>query len=754
MNETHIPKIAQELGLISKQVQATADLLNEGATIPFIARYRKEATDSLDEVAITAVRDRLNQLMELDKRREAILKSLEERGQLTDELKEKILSAETMVVLEDIYLPYRPKRRTRATVAKEKGLEPLAQLLFTQDDMDPVTEAAAFVDPEKGVASADDALAGARDIIAEWVNEDQTARARLRDGYSSKAVFKSTVIQEKEAEGIKYKDYFDWEEPVNKAPSHRILAMRRGEKEGFITLRVLPPEDEALDILDGLFVKGEGPASQQVKISVHDSYKRLLSPSMETEIRLATKKRADEEAIRVFVENLRQLLLAPPLGQKNVLAIDPGFRTGCKVVCLDRQGKLLHTETIYPLQSEKSAVDAGSKILEMCERFHIEAIAVGNGTAGRETETFIRGLDLSKNIQVVMVNESGASVYSASEVARQEFPDRDVTVRGAVSIGRRLMDPLAELVKIDPKSIGVGQYQHDVDQGALKSSLDDVVVSCVNHVGVEVNTASKQLLTYVSGLGPQLAKGIVEYRNEHGPFQSREGLKQVPRLGPKAFEQAGGFLRIRDGENPLDRSAVHPESYPIVDAMARALNCSVLDLMRDEKLRERIDLKQYVSEKVGLPTLNDILSELSKPGRDPREQFETFRFAEGVEKIEDVKPGMKLPGIVTNITAFGVFVDIGVHQDGLVHISELSNRFVKNPSEIVKVHQKVSVTVLDVDIERRRISLSMKSIQVKPSEVPKGEERKKEERREEKKQKQKSTFTNNPFDAAFRNRNQ
>jgi len=758
MNETHIPKIAQELGLISKQVQATADLLNEGATIPFIARYRKEATDSLDEVAITAVRDRLNQLMELDKRREAILKSLEERGQLTDELKEKILSAETMVVLEDIYLPYRPKRRTRATVAKEKGLEPLAQLLFTQDDMDPVTEAAAFVDPEKGVASADDALAGARDIIAEWVNEDQTARARMRDFYSSKAVFKSKVIPEKETEGTKYKDYFDWEEPVNTAPSHRILAMRRGEKEGFLTLRIFPPEEEALDILDGLFAKGEGPVSQQVRMSVHDSYKRLLSPSMETEIRLATKKRADEEAIRVFVENLRQLLLAPPLGQKNVLAIDPGFRTGCKVVCLDRQGKLLHTETIYPLQSEKGTADAGSKILEMCERFHIEAITVGNGTAGRETETFIRGLDLSKNIQVVMVNESGASVYSASEVAREEFPDRDVTVRGAVSIGRRLMDPLAELVKIDPKSIGVGQYQHDVDQGALRSSLDDVVASCVNRVGVEVNTASKQLLTYVSGLGPQLAKGIVEYRNEHGPFRSREGLRQVSRLGPKAFEQAAGFLRIRDGENPLDRSAVHPESYPIVDTMARDLGCLVLDLMRDEKLRKRIDLGQYVSEKVGLPTLNDILSELAKPGRDPREQFETFRFAEGVEKIEDVKPGMKLPGIVTNITAFGVFVDIGVHQDGLVHISEVSNRFVKNPAEVVKVHQKVTVTVLNVDLERKRISLSMKKRQSQPDVVPKGEEKKKEggrrDRRQEKGQKQKSNFSNNPFAAVLGNKNQ
>ncbi len=754
MNEAHLPKIAQELGLILKQVQATADLLNEGATVPFIARYRKEATGSLDEVVITGIRDRLHQLEELDKRREAILKSLEERGQLTDELKEKILWAETMVVLEDIYLPYRPKRRTRATVAKEKGLEPLAQRLFAQEDMDPLAEAAAFVDPEKGVDSVEDALAGARDIIAEWVNEDQTARARMRDLYSSKAVFKSKVVPEKEAEGIKYKDYFDWEEPVRTAPSHRILAMRRGENEGFLTLRVLPPEEEALDILNRLFVKGEGEASQHVRMAVHDSNKRLLSPSMETEIRQATKKRADEEAIRVFVENLRQLLVAPPLGQKNVLAIDPGFRTGCKVVCLDRQGKLLHTETLYPLQSEKGAADAGSKIVEMCERFHTEAIAVGNGTGGRETETFIRSLDLSKKIQLVMVNESGASVYSASEVAREEFPDQDVTVRGAVSIGRRLMDPLAELVKIDPKSIGVGQYQHDVDQGALKSSLDDAVVSCVNRVGVEVNTASKQLLAYVSGLGPQLAKGIVEYRNEHGPFQSREGLKHVPRLGPKAFEQAAGFLRIRDGENLLDQSAVHPESYPIVDAMATDLGCSVLDLMRDEKLRERIDLKQYVSEKVGLPTLNDILSELAKPGRDPREQFETFRFAEGVEKMEDIKPGMKLPGIVTNITAFGVFVDIGVHQDGLVHVSELSNRFVKNPVEVVKVHQKVWVTVLGVDLERKRISLSMKSNEPRLDRVSKTDERKTEGKRQEGRQKEKSTFKNNPFASAFGDKNQ
>ncbi len=754
MNETHIAKIAQELTLGPNQVRATTDLLNDGATVPFIARYRKEATGSLDEVAITAIRDRLDQLMELNKRREAILKALEERGQLTDELKEKILSAETMVVLEDIYLPYRPKRRTRATIAKEKGLEALARRLFAQDEMDPLAEAVSFIDPQKGVESAEEALAGARDIIAEWVNEDQTARARMRDFYSSKAVFRSKVIPEKETEGIKYKDYFDWEEPVNAAPSHRILAMRRGEKEGFLTLRILPPEEGALDILDGFFVKGDGLPSQQVRIAVHDSYKRLLSSSMETEIRLATKKRADEEAIKVFVENLRQLLLAPPLGQKSVLAIDPGFRTGCKVVCLDRQGKLLHTETIYPLQSEKSAADAGSKILEMCERFKIEAIAIGNGTAGRETEAFIRGLGLSKKLQMVMVNESGASIYSASEVAREEFPDQDVTVRGAVSIGRRLMDPLAEVVKIDPKSIGVGQYQHDVDQGALKNSLDDVVVSCVNRVGVEVNTASKQLLTYVSGLGPQLAKAIVECRNEKGPFLSREGLKQVPRLGPKAFEQAAGFLRIRDGENPLDRSAVHPESYPIVDAMAKDIGCSVLDLMGDEKFRKRIDLGRYVSEKVGLPTLNDILSELSKPGRDPREQFEPFQFAEGIEKIENIRPGMKLPGIVTNITAFGVFVDIGVHQDGLVHISEVSNRFVKNPADVVKVHQKVWVTVLDVDLERKRISLSMKNIKPQSDTASKSEERRKEEKRQEKREKQKSTFTNNPFEAAFRSRNQ
>ncbi|MBI4551919.1 MAG: helix-hairpin-helix domain-containing protein, partial [Candidatus Latescibacteria bacterium] len=567
MHDIHIAKIAHELSLTSAQVRATAVLLDEGATVPFIARYRKEATGSLDEVAITAIRDRLDQLRELDKRREAILKSLEERGLLTEDLKEQFLAAESMAALEDLYLPYRPKRRTRATVAREKGLEPLAQRLFAQEDIDPVAEAAAFIDPEKGVASADEALAGARDIIAEWVSEDHTARAVMRELFTTKGTIRSKVIPGKEAEGIKYKDYFDWEEPVAPAPSHRVLAMRRGEHEGILSLTILPPEGDALARLRALFVTGDGPASQHVLMAVEDGYKRLLAPSMETETRLAAKQRADEEAIRVFAENVRQLLLAPPLGQKNVLAIDPGFRTGCKVVCLDRQGKLMQTDTIYPHQSDRQAAEAARTITQLCERFSIDAIAVGNGTAGRETEAFLRSLDLPGSPPVVMVNESGASIYSASDAAREEFPDYDVTVRGAASIGRRLIDPLAELVKIDPKSIGVGQYQHDVDQAGLKRSLDDVVTSCVNRVGVEVNTASKQLLTYVSGLGPQLAQNIVSHRDAHGPFRSRADLKQVPRLGPKAFEQAAGFLRIRDGVNSLDRSAVHPESYSIVDAM-------------------------------------------------------------------------------------------------------------------------------------------------------------------------------------------
>ncbi|MEK6728971.1 MAG: Tex family protein [Planctomycetota bacterium] len=709
MTEEHIVKIAGELRINVKQVQVTALLLEEGATVPFIARYRKEATGTLDEVAITSIRDRLSQLAELDKRRDAILKALEERGQLTDELKGKIAEAESLTVLEDIYLPYRPKRRTRAIIAREKGLEPLAMRIFEQGAMDPAVEAANFVNAEKGVNTVGEALAGARDIIAEMVNEDQTARAKMRELFLNKGVFASKVTAGKEEEGIKYKDYFDWKEPVTKAPSHRILAMRRGEKEGFLILHLSPPEDEALSLLEMLFVKGKGLPSQQVKMAVHDGYKRLLSLSMETDVRLAMKERAEEEAIKVFGDNLRQLLLASPLGQKNVLAIDPGYRTGCKVVCLDKQGKLLHTDTIFPHQSEKATADAASKIIGFCKQFQTEAIAVGNGTAGRETESFVRSLGLPGSISVIMVNESGASVYSASDVAREEFPGHDVTVRGSVSIGRRLLDPLAELVKIDPKAIGVGQYQHDVDQGALKKSLDDIVISCVNKVGVEVNTASRQLLTYVSGLGPQLAGNIVKYRDENGPFASREELRKVPRLGPKAFEQAAGFLRIRDGKNPLDGSAVHPESYSIVDAMTKDAGCTVGDLIRNEALRKKINLTQYVTEKVGVPTLNDIMAELSKPGRDPREKFEAFGFAEGIEKMEDVQPGMQLPGIVTNVTAFGAFVDIGVHQDGLVHVSELADRFVKNPGEVVQVQQKVSVTVLAIDLQRKRISLSMKS---------------------------------------------
>jgi uncharacterized protein len=709
LSTEHVIKIASELKLRPQQVTATAELLAGGATIPFIARYRKEVTGSLDEVAVTAIRDRLSQLKELDDRREAIINSLEERELLTDELKEKIMQAETMAVLEDIYLPYRPKRRTRATVAKEKGLEPLAEMIFAQDAaVDPAAEAVAFVDAEKGVESVEEALAGARDIIAEWVSEEQTARAMIRELFSRHGSFQTKVVKDKEQDGRKYEDYFDWSEPVAKAPSHRILAMRRGAKEGFLRLQITAPEEQAMQILDRLFIKGHSACSAQVEEAVTDGYKRLLSPSMETEILAATKLRADEEAIKVFAENLRQLLLAPPLGRKNVLAIDPGFRTGCKVVCLDKQGGLKHSDVIFPFQSEKLAASDAAKTASLCEKFDIEAIAIGNGTASRETEAFIRSIKFARDIPIVMVNESGASIYSASQVAREEFPNQDVTVRGAVSIGRRLMDPLAELVKIDPKSIGVGQYQHDVDQPMLRQSLDDVVISCVNSVGVEVNTASKQLLTYVSGLGPQLAQNIIDYRNENGPFESRQQLKKVKRLGAKAFEQAAGFLRIRDAVNPLDSSAVHPESYHVVDSMAKDAGCSVADLMKNEQLRTIIHLQNYVTDAVGLPTLNDIMQELAKPGRDPRKQFEIFGFAEGVNKIEDLEIGMKLPGIVTNVTRFGAFVDIGVHQNGLVHISNLSRRFVKDPADVVKVHQKVKVTVLDIDLAKKRISLSMK----------------------------------------------
>jgi len=709
MNETHVTKIANELKLIPKQVMATAALLEEGATVPFIARYRKEATGSLDEVAITTIRDRTAQLEDLDRRRESILKSLQERELLTEELKEKILAAETLSTLEDIYLPYRPKRHTRATIAKEKGLEPLAEVIFEQkEDTDLVAEARTYIDAEKGIETVDDALAGSRDIMAEWVNENQEAREKMRALFINKGLFRSRIISGKEAEGAKFRDYFDWEEPVIKAPSHRVLAMRRGENEGFLDLQVRPPEDAALPLLEGIFVKGTGLASQEVKTAVQDCYKRLLSRSMETEIRSETKKRADTQAIRIFADNLRELLLASPLGQKNVMAIDPGIRTGCKVACLDRQGKLLETTTIYPFESERARSESAVNLSKLFNTYQAEAVAVGNGTAGRETVSFVKSLDLPKDVPVVMVNESGASVYSASKVARTEFPDLDVSFRGAISIGRRLMDPLAELVKIEPKSIGVGQYQHDVDQSALKNSLDDVVMSCVNAVGVEINTASEQLLTYISGLGPHLAKKIIAYRDEYGALTSREQLKKVPRLGPKAFEQAAGFLRVKDGKNPLDASAVHPESYHIVEAMASDLGCEVTDLLQDEELRQRIDLHTYVTDEVGMPTLTDILAELAKPGRDPRKQFESFNFTEGIEKLEDLKPGMKLPGVITNVTAFGAFVDIGVHQDGLVHISQLADSYVKDPRKVVKVNQRVTVTVLDVDLERRRISLSMR----------------------------------------------
>ncbi len=709
MNQVHFKRVAQELGIAVNQVDATANLLKDSCTVPFIARYRKEATGSLDEVAIAKIRDRLDQLAELDKRREAILKSMEERELLTEPLKESILAADTMAVLEDIYLPFRPKRRTRATIAREKGLEPLAERLLAQEAFDPDTEAAAYVDPEKGVDSPDDALAGARDIIAEWVNEDADVRKVMRKMFEKKGLVRSKVVAAKEEDGAKFRDYFDWEEDIAEAPGHRVLAMFRGEKEGFLSLQIRPPQEDALGVLQRRFVKAENAAAEHVGLAVEDGYKRLLGPSMETEVRQEAKKRADEEAIQVFSDNLRELLMAPPLGQKRVLALDPGFRTGAKLVCLDAQGKLLHNDTIYPTQSEKLVREAGDTVKALCKRFDVQAIAIGNGTASRETEAFVRSLGLDQSIVIVMVNESGASVYSASKAGRDEFPDRDVTVRGAVSIGRRLMDPLAELVKIDPKSIGVGQYQHDVDQAALKRSLDDVVASGVNAVGVDVNTASKELLTYVSGLGPTLAKNIVTWRNDNGPFKSRKELLKVARLGPKAFEQAAGFLRIRGGRSPLDASAVHPESYEIVELMAVDCDCAVQDLMRDAKLRRKISVAKYVTETVGLPTLNDILTELEKPGRDPRREFEVFSFTEGVNTIDDLRPGMKLPGIVTNVTKFGAFVDIGVHQDGLVHISQLADRFVKDPSEVVKVAQRVSVSVLEVDKPRSRISLSMRS---------------------------------------------
>jgi uncharacterized protein len=711
---THLSKIAAELAVSEKQVKATLELLDEGATVPFISRYRKEVTGSLDEVQVTAIRDRAQQLRDLDKRREAILKSLTEMGKLTPELEKQVNEAETMVALEDIYLPYRPKRKTRATAAREKGLQPLADLLLEQRRIDIGLEAAKYIDEEKGVKSIEEALAGAGDIIAEFISENAEVRTRMRSLFVEKGTFQSKVVEGKEQEGIKYKDYFDWTEPVKTAPSHRVLAMRRGEKEEILWLDIKPEEEQAIDLVEKAFITGNNPSADQVKQAITDGYKRLLKPSMETEVRLFTKKRADEEAIRVFAENARQLLLGAPLGQKRTMAIDPGFRTGCKVVCLDEQGKLLEYTAIFPHTGPGQAKEAEKTTKYLFEKYNIEAIAIGNGTAGRETEVFIRNLNLP-NAAVVMVNESGASIYSASDVAREEFPDKDVTVRGAVSIGRRLMDPLAELVKIDPKSIGVGQYQHDVDQTKLQTSLDDTVISCVNAVGVELNTASKQILAYVSGLGPQLAQNIVEYRDQNGAFKRRDQLKKVPRLGEKAFEQAAGFLRIHNAENPLDTSAVHPERYTLVEQMAADLKCSVKELMGNDKMRKSIPLLKYTSETVGLPTLNDIMAELAKPGRDPREQFEAFSFTDGVNSINDLKIGMKVPGIVTNITNFGAFVDIGVHQDGLIHLSQITNRFIKDANEVLKVAQKVEVTVTGVDVDRKRISLSMKENEPRPA---------------------------------------
>jgi uncharacterized protein len=709
--EHHIDTICSELALGRSQVEAVGKLLEEGGTVPFIARYRKESTGSLDEVAITAIRDRFETLGELDKRRLAILKSLDENGHLTDELRSAVESGGTLSALEDLYLPYRPKRRTRATAAREKGLEALAQMIYAQGDIDADAEAIAFVSAEKGVETVADAVDGACDIVAEWISEDSSVRDGVRRQFEKKGSVTSSVIPGKDEEGAKFRDYFDWEEPVSRTPSHRILAMRRGEKEGFLSLRIRPTEADALGLISRLVVKGRGTASELVQRSLTDAYKRLLAPSMETEIRLSTKKSADEEAIRIFSENLRQLLLAPPLGEKVVMGIDPGFRTGCKLVCLDRQGGLLKADTIFPNQGEGRDKEAREKIGTYCKSYGVEAISIGNGTGGRELETFIGKLGLG--ITTVMVNESGASIYSASEIAREEFPDEDLTVRGSISIGRRLMDPLAELVKIDPKAIGVGQYQHDVDQSALKAGLDDTVASCVNLVGVDVNTASKQLLTYVSGLGDQLASNIVTYRTENGPFSTRSELKKVPRLGAKAFEQAAGFLRIRGTKNPLDGSAVHPERYGLVKTMADDVGCSLGELVSGSSEVEKIDPQNYVSESVGLPTLRDILEELKKPGRDPREQFEAFSFSEGVDSIQDLEPGMVMPGIVTNITAFGAFVDVGVHQDGLVHISEMADKFVKDPTEVVKVHQQVKVRVLSVDLERKRIGLSMKEKSVR-----------------------------------------
>ncbi|NNK56398.1 MAG: RNA-binding transcriptional accessory protein [Desulfofustis sp.] len=705
MNQQHPTIIAKELQIHISQVAATVGLLAGGATVPFISRYRKEATGSLDEVQVTAIRDRLAGLAELDKRRQSIIESLAKRELLSGELKASLYRADNLTSLEDIYLPYKLKRRTRAMIAGEKGLEPLAQALFKQHIHD--VDAAAYVDHEKGVGSIDDAYAGARDIIAEWVSENREIRIILRKLYADRAVIVSKVVKKNQEMGRKFSDYFDWREEAKKAPGHRLLALFRGENEKVLSLSVKPPDELTLPLLKTHFVKNGD--RKQVELALIDSYKRLLGPSLENELRNSLKERADREAIGVFADNLRELLLAAPLGQIRIMALDPGFRTGAKLVCLDEQGTLLYSTTIYPVTGSKKD-DAAGIVKDLCRKYDIEAIAIGNGTAGRETESFIRDLNLDAELIVTLVNEDGASIYSASEVARREFPEHDVTVRGAISIGRRLQDPLAELVKLEPKSIGVGQYQHDVNQSELKKSLEDVVVSCVNSVGVEVNSASLELLTYVSGLGPSLAASIIEYRNDNGPYTSRREFMKVPRLGAKAFEQSAGFLRIHDAKNSLDGSGVHPERYSTVEKMAADVRCTVADLMAREDARRKVDIRKYVSETLGLPTLQDIMDELAKPGRDPREKFTAFVFEDGVHAISDLLPEMRLPGIITNVTKFGAFVDIGVHQDGLIHISQLADRFVKDPAEIVKVRERVTVRVIEVDEERGRISLSLRDI--------------------------------------------
>ncbi|MDD2436024.1 MAG: Tex family protein [Massilibacteroides sp.] len=706
MNVLFHTLISYELTIPEKQVAKTIELLQEGATIPFISRYRKEVTGRLDEIQIGRIKDQLEKLTEIEKRKNTILSSIKEQEKLTPELKKRIDTSWDATELEDLYLPFKPKRQTKAEIARKKGLEPLAEIIFKQNERELSVRVLPFFNEE--VNDEKEALQGARDIIAEWINENENARNSIRNCFERTAIISAKVIKGKEEEGAKYQDYFDFSEPLKRTTSHRLLALRRGESEGILRVTISPDVEQSIDILKRRFVKGKSEASTQVEIAIEDSFKRLLKPTIETEFSNSSKLKADKEAIRVFAENLRQLLLAPPLGQKRVLGIDPGYRTGCKLVCLDAQGALLHNETIYPNPPQNERSKAASKIAHLVETYAIEAIAIGNGTASRETEKFITDIRYDRKIQVFVVSENGASIYSASTIAREEFSNYDVTVRGAVSIGRRLMDPLAELVKIDPKSIGVGQYQHDVDQNALKKSLDQTVESCVNAVGVNVNTASKHLLTYISGLGPSLAKNIVDYRTEHGAFRNRRELVKVPRMGEKAFEQCAGFLRITGGSNPLDNSAVHPESYSIVEQMATDLNCSVEELIKNKELKKKLNLQKYTSEYVGMPTLEDIMEELDKPGRDPRQGIKVFSFDPTIKTIEDLHEGQVLPGIVTNITNFGCFVDIGIKENGLVHISELADRFVSDPTEIVSIHQHVSVKVLSVDLDRKRIQLSMK----------------------------------------------